>query len=133
MTHLSNPWKKLLEKRTANIGFISRTNAFKDPSPAEIARAIMIETESWKNTKGQVTWTVSAPYSRPLGKGINLMRTREAEEPILGPIRQSALSAYVTTPMNVGSPEIKIETQRPEYGYKKVGIFQRIYDWWVNL
>lgn len=90
MTPLSD-WEKFLKRRSDNIGFISRLGAFKDPTPAEIARAIMIETKSWQKSIGKKPYTTSQEYKTPIK--INTIRVTH---------RKEAIAAYLETPINIG-------------------------------
>lgn len=98
-------WEKKIEKRTANLGFISRINAFREPSDAEKASALAIETKSWQETKGKKPYTLGMDYSTSVYKSIghygqNIKATRadgqKAEH------RKEAIEAYIETPIDIG-------------------------------
>lgn len=96
-------WDKKIEKRTANIGFISRSNAFKEPTPAEKAAALAIETKSWEETANsgwKAAWKVSAPYSTSRGAGVNLRIDTIENRKKLAERRERAIQAYLKTPMD---------------------------------
>ena len=91
-------WDKKKSKATENIGFISRSGWFREPSPAEIARAIIIETESWQMTKGLKPYTLSAEYKTPKGHEHNLLQINENEKLER---KLNAIQAYRNIPMGV--------------------------------
>lgn len=106
-------WDKLKEKKTKNIGFVSRANAFRSPSPAEVARAIMVETEAWQKTKGNKI-RISAEYNISKGTfGINLLKNSYFDQGRKESIRLDAMDAYIKTPMGV--PFERLVKQRKEY------------------
>lgn len=103
---MRSPWQKLLEKKAANIGFMSRLGAFRDPTPSEKASALAIEINSWQATKGTRPYSISAEYKTPLGHGFNLKANRQFQEPLKGPKRIDAIEAYIETPMDAGVIDI---------------------------
>ena len=46
-------WEKKLEPRKANIGFLTRSDAFAEPTPAQRAAALAHETKSWQASIGK--------------------------------------------------------------------------------
>lgn len=126
-----NNWEKFLERRKANIGFITRGKAFRDPTPAEMATAVQLEIKSWQETKGKTPYKVSAEYKIAKGHGINLLRTREFDEPLKGLARERAIKAYIETPIDKDGIlksqgiDVSLYERRPN-------IFQRIYDWFIR-
>lgn len=106
-------WDKLKEKKTSNIGFISRSNAFREPTEAERARAVMIETQSWQEGRGKKPYTVSAEYSVAKGAGINLKGDTQFDEARKNSFKLDAIDAYINTPMGIEfKKEEKITTGR---------------------
>lgn len=91
-------WQKKIEKRTDNIGFISRLNAFREPTQAEKAAALIKEIESWQSTRGVKPYSISAEYSIPQGHGFNLKQ--DTQKPNNNHIK-SAIEAYMHTPMGL--------------------------------
>ena len=92
-----NDWEKYIERRSKNIGFLSRLGSFRDPTPAEIQRAILIETKAWQESKGKKKYTTSEEYSI----------SRRNEKPTLNHIRlieikrkEPAVKAYINTLMD---------------------------------
>jgi hypothetical protein len=126
------PWANILARRKANIGFITRLQAFDEPTPEMKASALALEINKWQETIGKRPYSVSAEYKTPLGPGINLKRTREPGGRLDGPEYQSALHMYVVTPMDHFDilKSQGIDVSRYE---KHPNIFQRafdkIYDW----
>ncbi len=88
-------WEKYLERRTNNIGFVSKLGAFRDPTPAEKAAALAIETKAWQESVGQKSWALSEEYSIPYGPGINLKS--EENKPRL----EMSKDAYIKTKMEL--------------------------------
>ena len=117
---MKNEWGKKIKKRTDNIGFISRSNAFRDPSPAEISAAMAKEIESWQATKGKKTYRLSADYSIPKGYGINLKADQYYES------RIHATYAYINTPMDAGNVDVTPYTNPKTR-------FQKIKDWFKTF
>jgi len=98
-------WEKYLKRKSDNIGFISRLGAFRDPTPAEIARAIMIETESWQKSIGKKNYKVGKEYSTPIYKNINdygITTKGHREEGDPHTFRNKAIKTYVDTPISIG-------------------------------
>ncbi len=94
---MKTDWEKYLDRRTKNLGFMSRLGAFRDPTPAEIQRAILIETKAWQESKGKKTYSTSAEYAV----------SRKNEKPTLNHIdlinikrKHPAVQAYVNTLMD---------------------------------
>lgn len=89
------PWQRFLDRKTQNIGFITKTGAFRDPTPAEKHAALLHEIGDWQASKGKRIYSISDEYSVPKGFGINLK-----EDPSDIEIRKAkATKAYVETPM----------------------------------
>lgn len=137
-------WDKRKEKSEKNLGFISRTGAFRDPTPAEKAQAIAIETESWQASKGKFLgggWKVSAAYSIPKGAGRNLRADRVDGEPINGIQREVAMQAYIDTPMDnkegtlkaMGIDVRKYEHPKSLWEKTRDGFFAVEPDTWIDI
>lgn len=90
------PWEKIKEKRSANIGFVSRLNAFKEPTPAEKATAMATEINSWQATIKTTPYHLSAEYSIPKGHGFNLLQDTTMQSERIA----EAEVVYLTTPMD---------------------------------
>ena len=88
---MKTDWEKYLDRRTKNLGFMSRLGAFRDPTPAEIQRAILIETEAWQQSKGKKTYKTSLEYS--------ISKKEEGFTVSIMP-KESAVKAYVKTLMD---------------------------------
>src|ERR1700743_3204568 len=117
-------WDKLIERKKANIGFITRGKAFREPTAGEMKSALSIEIESWQKSKGKLNYKLSAPYSVAKGKGINLLATREFEEPIKGPELQRAIEAYINTPMDEKGTLKSLGIDVEPYRWHEIGIFK---------
>jgi hypothetical protein len=122
-------WEKFLERKKANIGFITRGKAFREPTPGEMAQAVGIEIESWQKSKGKKNYKVSDEYKFPKGYGINLKATRSFEEPLTGPEVARAIDAYVNTPMDqegiLQSQGVDLE----RYKWREIGMFKALWSW----
>lgn len=103
---MKNPWQKKIEKRTENIGFLSRTNAFREPTPFEKAQALAIETNSWQESRGVKPYTVSAEYFIPRAS----MQTIITPGPFHADL---AVKAYMETKMDAG-PNIDVSQYEPK-------------------
>ena len=125
-------WEKFLERRKANIGFITRGKAFRNPTSAEMDIALIAEIKSWQETKGKLNYKISKPYSIPKGKGINLLATRECEEPIKGIEREKAIEAYINTPMDQKGILKELGYDIEVYKWKEVGIFKALFNWIIG-
>lgn len=132
---MKTPWEKKKEKANAPLGFITRLNAFRDPTPGEIARAIAVETDSWQKTKGTRPYLVSAEYKTPLGHGINLKRTREPGGRLDGPEYDKAIYSYVDTPMDhydiLKEQGIDVSKYENPYNFFQKSFF-KIKDWYKS-
>jgi hypothetical protein len=155
---VASEWELWLERRKKNIGYITRTDAFAEPTEAQKTAALKIEAKNWDETrtswadqrpgmtcdgrmrtfcgpatKGKTTFTIGEEYSIPLGHGINLLRTREPDGRLDGPEYTSAFNAYIVTPMDPhGILKAQgIDVSRYE---KKPTIFHKLLwklqDWW---
>lgn len=122
-------WEKFLERRKANIGFITRGKAFRDPSPAEKQSALVHEIKMWQESQGKLNYKISAPYSIAKGKGINLLASREFQEPIKGPEREAAINAYINTPMDEEGILKSVGIDTEPYRWHEIGIFKAIWSW----
>lgn len=137
---IKTAWQEIIERRNKNIGFITRTGAFSEPNEAQKAAALAIETQNWSETRtswsphkwapaapGKKTWTTGPEYTTPVGHGINLKRTREPGGKLNGPEYQSAMHAYVVTPMDhYGILKAQgVDVSR----YERKSLFKKIYDW----
>jgi hypothetical protein len=124
-------WEKFLERRKANIGFMTRGKAFRHPTPGEMESSLAKEIKSWQDSKGKLNYKISAPYDIPKGKGINLLATRELGEPITGHEREKAIEAYINTDMDekgiLKSQNIDVSVYE-----RRPNIFNRIYDWFIK-
>ena len=128
-------WEKKLEKATKNIGFITRSNAFSEPTAAEKARALAIETESWQRTQKsgwKSSWKVSAPYAVAKGAGTNLRATRRCGEPLGKNRRDRAITAFVNTPMDKDGVLKSLGINVKQYEKPKT-LFGKIYDWFKRV
>lgn len=124
-----NDWEKFLEKRKANIGFITRGRAFRDPTPAEMSVAIQTEIKSWQSTIGKSPYKLSAAYSISKGSGVNLLRTRECEEPIKGIEREKAIDSYIKTPMDEKGILREEGIDLEQFKWKEIGIIKAFFSW----
>ena len=122
-------WEKFLERRKANIGFITRGKAFREPTPKEMASALQTEINSWQETKGKLNYKLSQPYSIAKGKGINLLATRECFEPIKGIERERAIDAYMKTPMDQKGILKELGIDVEVYKWKEVGLIKAFIYW----
>lgn len=122
-------WEKFLERKKANIGFITRGKAFRDPTPAEMATAVQLEIKSWQDTKGKTPYKIGQEYITPVGHGINLLRTREFEEPINGLEREKSIKAYIETPMDKDGILAKQNIDVSIYNWREVGIIKALIAW----
>jgi hypothetical protein len=122
-------WEKFLERRKANIGFITRGKAFRDPSDGEKAAALAHETKMWQESQGKLNYKISAPYNIAKGKGINLLATREFEEPIKGPERERAIDAYMNTPMDPKGILKSIGIDVEPYRWREIGPIKAFWSW----
>lgn len=95
---MPSPWEVKKAKRSANIGFISKLNAFKDPTPAEKASALATEINSWQASIKKTPYSISAEYSMPQGQGFNLKQDTHLQLERM----EEAKIAYLTTPMDDG-------------------------------
>jgi len=122
------PWEAVLERRKANIGFVTRTDAFENPTDGMKAQALAIETKKWQETIGKKPFHLGNEYSVPKGHGINLLRTREPGGKLDGPEYDMAIGAYITTPMDHYDilKAQGIDVSRYE---NPPNIFHKIYDW----
>lgn len=123
-----NPWVIAIERRNANIGFLTRAGGLNPPTEAQIAASKAIEINAWQRTKGAVPYKISDEYKIPKGHGINLLRTREPGGKLDGPERNGSIVAYITTPMDhfdiLKSQGIDVS----KYA-KPPNIFMKIIDW----
>lgn len=94
-------WDKKIEKKDANLGFITKLDAFY-PSDTKKAIALEIEINSWQKSIGKKTYTVSGEYSVPKGHGFDLKV--DYEESVEASFTLAKI-AYVYTPMD---PEHKL-------------------------
>lgn len=137
---IKTAWEEVIQRRKENIGFLTRTGAFCEPTEAEKAAALSIELNNWSETRsswaptkgalpspGKKTWTTSFEYTTPLGAGINLKRTREPGGKLDGPEYYSAMHVYVVTPMDhYGILKAQgIDVSK----YEKMPFLQKIYNW----
>lgn len=91
---VKSDWDQKVERRTANIGFISRLNAFREPTEFEKAKALATEINSWQASKGTLGgWRTSAEYSIPIGHQV---KNNEKWDNRIN----MAKEAYVNTPMD---------------------------------
>lgn len=113
-------WEKFLERKKANIGFITRGKAFREPTDAEIARAIMIEVKSWQQSRGKKTFTKSEEYKVP-------RKSIESESDAYR--RAEAIIAYCDTPIDaegiLKAQGIDVEP----YQWKEIGLFKALWYW----
>lgn len=100
------PWEKYKEKRTANIGYVSKLNAFRDPTPSEQYVALIKEIESWQSTKGTTPYKVGAAYSTSKGHNINLLQDKKPFDLAM----KRAKIAYMETKME---PELLERIKKP--------------------
>ncbi len=137
-------WEKYLERKKANIGFITRGKAFREPSPGEMAQALGLEIESWQKSKGTKNYKIGNEYKIPnrtgwpwnshlyKGAGINLRATRNFEEPLTGPEVAKAIEAYVNTPMDkdgiLKSQGIDVEP----YRWREIGLIRAVWSWIIG-
>lgn len=99
-------WDKEIEKRTSNIGFISRSNAFREPTPSEKASALAAETISWQETIGKRPYRIIGEYNISKGFGINLKSTRQYHEILKIYNRSEAEKKYIETEMDENGRKI---------------------------
>lgn len=107
MSNLTD-WEKTKNRRTANIGFISRGNAFRDSTPAETARALMIEIESWQATKGNKL-KKTEEYSRSIGRPSCSLKEDKFSSILVTDQGKRAVKAYIETPIDT---ELKEQIKR---------------------
>lgn len=113
-------WEKFLERRKANIGFITRGRAFREPTRAELHEALIKETVSWQSTIGKKTFSSSEEYRASRA---------DIQPPLftISPVRrQNAIEAYIETPMD---PEGVLKSQSIDVGryeWKQVGWFKAL-------
>lgn len=99
-----NDWEKWLKRKKDGLGFMTRLNAWGEPTEAEKAAALAIETNSWKESKGKKI-KQSAVYSIPIYRSIsdygqNIHATRIDGQPTER--RDEAIKAYIETPIDMG-------------------------------
>ena|ERR1700677_2154237 len=122
-------WDKFLERKKANIGFITRGNAFGEPTPAEMASALAKEIESWQQSMGKSPFKISAEYSISKGFGFNLKADREFGEPLTGPQLARAIDAYVNTPMDKDGILESQGVDLERFKWREIGIFRALWSW----
>jgi hypothetical protein len=99
-------WELTKERRTANIGYVSKLNAFRDPTPAEQYVALVKEIESWQSTKGTKSYKIGPAYSIPQGHGINLLQDKKPFDLAM----KNAKKAFLETQME---PELLQRLKKP--------------------
>lgn len=117
------PWEVILERRKANIGFISKGKAFRDPTPVEMACALQFEIDSWQETKGKVAYKMGYPYSVSKAEDDNFRKL------ILGPRRDRAIEAYINTPMDKDGILAERGINIEPYKWREVGIIKAFIYW----
>lgn len=122
-------WEKFLDRRKANIGFITRGKAFRHPTDSEMRSALLTEINSWQESKGKINYKISAPYYIAKGHGVNLLADREFEQPIQGPRRESAVQAYIETPMDKDGVLAALGINTEVYKWKEIGILKAFFYW----
>jgi hypothetical protein len=103
-------WEKFLDRRTKNIGFLSKVGGFREPTAAEKEAAYQIELQNWIYTRsswnqgcglafGKTNYKIT-PISDMQGQLLwnkehldNCLELRQKEE--------SAKNAYMKTPMEL--------------------------------
>lgn len=88
-------WEKFLNRRNANIGFRTRTNALREPTAEEKELALALESKSWQESIGKKSFKVSEEYL--ISKGIIPNLDEELKEAN----RLRAIMAFVDTPMEL--------------------------------
>lgn len=127
-----NDWDKFLERRKANIGFITRGKAFRDPTPGEMQSALAHEIESWQESQGKLNYKISEPYKTSKGKGINLIATREFGDLIKGPERDAAINAYINTHMDKEGILKSVGIDVEPYKWHEIGLFKALWNWIIG-
>jgi hypothetical protein len=114
-------WEKFLERRSKNIGFISKLNAFREPTSLEKAEALEIETKRWQETIGKRPFHLGTEYSISRGYEYDINNPDNFVK------KDAAIKAYVNTPMDpngiLASQEIDVE----RYKWRKIGILKAIF------
>jgi hypothetical protein len=117
-------WEKFLERRKANIGFITRAKAFRNPSALEMNTALAIEIKSWQSSIGKKTFKVG-PES-PMSKMAFDIFMEDKEK------KNKAIEAYIQTPIDkdgiLESQGIDVDI----YKWREVGIFRAFFNWIVG-
>jgi hypothetical protein len=121
-------WEEFLDRRTKNIGFLSRGNAFREPTPAEKAAALAIEIESWQASIGKKTFTTGEEYSVSKSFPNGVKKEDIPSRGIYTDMRPKAIKAYIETPMDVGGAiDITQYISRPTLLQKIMNWFRRKY------
>lgn len=120
-------WDKKCEKRTDNIGFLTKTGAFRKPTSYEMAAALAIETAMWQETEKHGWksngWKISTEYSQAKGAGLNLRMDTQKQ---LDAKRELAIEAYIKTPMEIVG---KMANARIDTSVYKRGWVSKLIDW----
>lgn len=68
---MKSDWEKTVERKTSNIGFVTKVGGLREWTIAEKTAALYKEIESWQKTKGTKPYKVSAEYPAPHNNGIH--------------------------------------------------------------
>lgn len=121
-----SPWQQKIEKRTQNIGFLTRSGIFREPSEAEKAVALAVETKSWQEPKWKDHWKTSVEYSESKASKENLgTNLKSAQDQIK---IQKAIKAYRETPMETIGKFTGVNIQP----YKRSS-WEKFVDWIAEL
>lgn len=117
-------WEKFLERRKANIGFITRGRAFRELTEFEKHEAMMKEIESWQASIGKKSFHVGAEYSISKGYEHNL-------HPDLFK-REQAIKTYIETPMDKDGILISEGIDVERYKWREIGIIKAFLYWIIG-
>jgi hypothetical protein len=115
-------WEKFLERRKANIGFITRGKAFRESTEYEKAEALARETKVWQESIGKRPFHIGMEYSISRGYEYDI-------EPLNFIKRDNAIKAYVETPMDKNGVFLSQGIDVEKYKWKEVGIFRAFFNW----
>lgn len=116
-------WDKFLERRKANIGFITRGKSFREPTKFEMHDALSKEIVSWQSSRGKKSFHLGAEYSISKGYECDI-------DPDNFIKRDKAVKAYIETPMEVVGKHTGMNIDYLKW--TKVGIVKAFFYWVIG-
>lgn len=117
-------WEKFLERRKANIGFITRGKAFREPTKFEMNQALNKEIQSWQDDIGKRPFHVGTEYSLSRGYEYDINPDNMR--------RDKAIEAYIKTPMDkngiLASEGVDVEV----YKWEDISFLKAIFYWIIG-